>query len=112
MALRGSLLLLTLSFLGDAAAALSFVGNVTARPSPEQLEWMDYEVGAMITFSLQSLCVPCGSANATTQRCQKLGCIPTLPSLRAWEFAELNTDAWVAVAASFGAKSLCSSQTT
>ena len=85
--------------------ALSTIGNVTARPSAEQLAWMALEVGVMITFNLQTLCVPRHAANASAQLCQVDSlAIPTLESLRAWDPVGLSTDAWLDAAASFGAR--------
>jgi alpha-L-fucosidase len=85
-------------------SAIEILGTVVALPSPEQLEWMDFEVGAMITFNLQTICVPCDFANATKQKCQKFGCIPSLSSLQSWKLENLSTDTWLDIAASFHAK--------
>ncbi len=85
-------------------SAIEIVGQVTALPSPEQLQWMDFEVGAMITFNLQTVCVPCGHANATKQKCQKDGCLPSLSSMQAWALDNLSTDSWLDVAVSFKSK--------
>jgi len=81
-----------------------------AVPTPEQLEWMDFEVGAMLGFNLQTICVPKAHPNATTQRCQASSVtqgalfVPNRGHIAAWNPAALDTDAWVATAASFGAK--------
>jgi alpha-L-fucosidase len=81
-----------------------------AVPTPEQLEWMDFEVGAMLGFNLQTICVPKAHPNATTQRCQASSAtqgalfVPNRGHIAAWNPAALDTDAWVATAASFGAK--------
>jgi hypothetical protein len=99
-----SLLAAALAAAAAGGAPVAFLGSATAIPSPEQLQWMDFEVGAMITFNLQSLCVPCGGANATRQRCQASGCVPTLAAVREWELAGLSTDAWLDAAVSFGAR--------
>ena len=89
---------------GLGARAPQFLGSVTAIPSPEQLEWMDYEIGAMITFNLQTICVPCNSPNATKQKCQAFGCIPSLSALHEWTLENLSTDDWLDVALSLKAK--------
>jgi hypothetical protein len=85
--------------------------NVTvAVPTPEQLTWMDYEVGAMLGFNLQTICVPKGHPSATTQRCQASSktegalYVPNRDAVRAWNPSALDTDEWVKTAASFGAK--------
>lgn len=60
----------------------------------------------MITFNLQSFCIPCKHPNSTLQVCQDVssGCLPSLELVRAWELPELSTDVWVAAAASFTAQ--------
>ena len=101
MTLRAALLAL----LARPSLAITFVGSATAVPSPEQLAWMDYEVGSMITFNLQTACVPCGGAGASAQRCQRYpGCLPDWAGVRAWALPDLNVSRWLAASASFGAK--------
>ncbi len=85
-------------------SSIEILGSVSALPSPVQLEWMDFEIGVMITFNLQTLCVPCGLPNATAQKCQKYGCIPSLSSLQSWRLEDLSTDSWLDIAESFHAK--------
>ena len=81
------------------------LGNVTARPSAQQLMWMAKEVGVMITFNLQTLCVPADASNASTQACQVSNLrLPTFEALQAWSPPSLDTDAWLAAASSFGAR--------
>ena len=65
---------------------------------------MNYEVSAMITWNLQSLCLPGGHPNATTQKCQAYGYVPNESTIRDWNPSNLNTDVWVQAAVSFGAK--------
>jgi alpha-L-fucosidase len=71
---------------------------------------MDYEVGAMLGFNLQTICVPKGHPNATSQRCQASSkteghlYVPTRDAVRAWNPSKLDTDEWVKTAVSFGAK--------
>jgi hypothetical protein len=80
-----------------------------AVPTPEQQEWMDFEVGAMLGFNLQTICVPKGP-NATSQRCQASSksegalYVPTREAVAAWDPSLLDTDEWVKTAVSFGAK--------
>ena len=95
---------LLLSSAPAAATAITFVGSATAIPSPAQLRWQAFEVGSMITFNLQTACVPCGHANASAQRCQAFGCLPAWPLVRSWAMESLNVSAWLAASASFGAK--------
>ena len=88
-----------------AARAITFLGSATAVPSAAQLAWMDYEVGSMITFNLQTACVPCGRAGATAQRCQRPpGCLPDWDGVQSWALPDLNMTAWLAASASFGAR--------
>ena len=96
-------LLLFLASLA-AAHAITFVGSVTAVPSASQLRWQHYEVGSMVTFNLQTICVPCGHPNATSQKCQAFGCLPAWPQLRSWALEGLNVSAWLSASASFGAR--------
>ena len=104
--MRAALLFALLCFAPVAPASpLVLLGNVTARPSAAQLAWMAKEVGVMITFNLQSLCVSAGAANASAQACQVDTLrVPTLAAIREWSPPALDTDAWLAAAASFGAK--------
>lgn len=41
-----------------AATPVALADSPVAKPSPQQLEWMDLEVSAMIGFNLQTICVP------------------------------------------------------
>ena len=58
----------------------------------------------LITFNLASLGVPCGSPNATTQRCQQFGCYPKEAVARDFRGEHLNVTRWLEAAASFGGK--------
>ena len=64
----------------------------------------------MLGWNLQTICLPCTDATATAQRCQASSrtegalCVPSLEYVRAWNPAALDTDEWVKVAVSFGAK--------
>jgi alpha-L-fucosidase len=99
------LALLALFISGPSFCAAS--AAVVPVPTPEQLEWMDLEVGAMITWNLQTTCSPKGgSVPVTSQQCQaspKLY-IPTPEATSEWDPDKLDTDEWARVAASFGAK--------
>lgn len=71
---------------------------------------MDFEVGAMLGWNLQTICVPRAHPNATSQRCQASSktegalFVPNRGHIEAWDPFALDTDEWVAAAASFGAK--------
>jgi len=102
---RAAALFLLLSALCAPSLALTFVGAAAAIPSAAQLRWMAFEVGSMITFNLQTACVPCGGAGAAAQRCQRPpGCLPAWPGVRAWALPDLNVSAWLAASAAFGAR--------
>ncbi len=80
------------------------MGNVVARPSPAQLAWQSYEVGAMITWNLQTFCVPRGPYS-TSQQCQSGPLyIPTLDYVHNLTLPLLDVGAWLDASASFGAK--------
>jgi alpha-L-fucosidase len=96
--------LLLLSFPAPSSA-LVYVGNVTALPSAAQLQWHSYEVGVMITWNLQTFCLAPASPSASRQRCQVSSlAVPSLEYVQSLTLANLSTDAWMAAAASFGAK--------
>jgi alpha-L-fucosidase len=98
------LLTLVLCALAACAAQPAWLpGAVTARPSAPQLAWEARQVGLMITWNLQSACLPAGHANASSQPCQAGGYLPTLPSLASWA-PSANASDWLAIGASFGAK--------
>ena len=78
-------------------------GAVTARPTAPQLAWEARQVGVMITWNLQSACLPPSHANASAQPCQAGGFLPTRASLSSWAPSVNMTD-WLAVSASFGAR--------
>jgi alpha-L-fucosidase len=82
-----------------------------AVPSPQQLSWLDLEVSAMLGFNLQTICAPAKGPTAVTSQACQAGSktqgrlyVPTVGEVSQWELADLDTDAWVAAAASFGAK--------
>jgi alpha-L-fucosidase len=104
--LPGSLSTAALCSLGSGGGSrVVLLGNVTARPSAAQLAWMAKEVGVMVTFNLQSLCVGAGAANASSQACQVSNLyVPTLAAVHGWSPPALDADAWLAAAASFGAR--------
>ena len=109
MAMRSRFALCTALAAAVAAAPPAILGTVTVAPSAAQLAWHAYEVGAMFTFNLQTFCVPKGATNATTQLCQAGApsgplVLPTLASIETLALPRLDTDAWLAVAASFGAR--------
>eukprot|EP01062_Namystynia_karyoxenos_P019965 TRINITY_DN1754_c0_g1_i4.p1 TRINITY_DN1754_c0_g1~~TRINITY_DN1754_c0_g1_i4.p1 ORF type:complete len:492 (+),score=146.75 TRINITY_DN1754_c0_g1_i4:81-1556(+) len=90
------------------AAAAAVRGKV-AVPSPQQLDWMDMELGAMVTWNLQTICSPSAAPGMSTQRCQKGGArgplfVPTPAAAAEWDPHALDTDEWARVAASFGAR--------
>lgn len=74
-----------------------------ARPSVQQLDWMDMEVAAMVCFNLQTICADRGP-RTTAQKCQSYGYVPTIETTAAWNPSGLDTDEWARVSASFGAK--------
>lgn len=91
-----------------APANVAILGNVTAKPSPQQLAYQAQEIGVMITWNWQTACAP-PSANTTTQACQAGSPtgplnLPDWAALRAWDFWQLNVTAWLGAAASFHAK--------
>ena len=84
--------------------AVISAANGLAKPSAEQLVFTDMEIGAMFTWNLQTMCLPSSHPGASTQKCQKLGNVPTVETALQWRPEQLNTDKWVEVAMSFGAK--------
>lgn len=82
---------------GAAAAARGI-----AVPTPEQIEYQEMGVGALIHFNLQTLCTTAPGHSRT--RCQKAGYLPTEAQIREWNPARLDTDQWVDAAVSFGAR--------
>lgn len=64
-----------------------------AIPSAAQLRWQGYEVGAMVTFGMQTMMSP-------AQR----HCGAPLPSADKFNPTALDTDQWVASAVAFGAQ--------
>lgn len=96
---------------GAAGAGPSWVGDVVTAPSPQQLAWQNLEVGAMITWNLQTFCVPKSSGFATSQECQaglpsgQPLYLPTLEYIKTnMTLPLLNTTAWLEAASSFGAR--------
>jgi alpha-L-fucosidase len=84
-----------------------WLGNVTARPSPQQLAWHAAEVGAMVTFNLQSqaACTSPKATNASAQACQAAPLrVPDWEAVTQWGLTRLDTDLWVGAAAAFGAR--------
>eukprot|EP01051_Picozoa_sp_SAG22_P005653 SAG22_NODE_342_length_11973_cov_10.127927_2_plen_226_part_00 len=81
-----------------------------AQPSAAQLAWQDLEVSAMLGWNLQTICLPCSSADASPRRCQASSrtegalCVPSRDYIKKWDPSQLDTDEWVKVAKSFGAK--------
>jgi alpha-L-fucosidase len=73
------------------------------RPSQVQLEWMDREVGAMVTWNLQTLCGN-GPGYDHNQPCQASQYIPTVEAALQWNPAQLDLDAIMVSAKSFGAR--------
>ena len=103
----GVLLLETARSAGAAGPQLLQPGETRHAPVPTalQLEWQDMEIGAQITWSLQSSAVDCKAPNATRQRTQNGNlCFPTQEAFMAQTFPALNVSLWLAVAQSFGAK--------
>eukprot|EP01060_Flectonema_neradi_P011252 TRINITY_DN18350_c0_g1_i1.p1 TRINITY_DN18350_c0_g1~~TRINITY_DN18350_c0_g1_i1.p1 ORF type:complete len:467 (+),score=70.25 TRINITY_DN18350_c0_g1_i1:79-1479(+) len=92
------------------ATALTLLSLVAAssglaKPSAVQMAYTELEIGAMITWNLQTICVEDQhDPRASTQRCQKLGWVPTVETAMNWTPNQLDTDKWVEVAMSFGAK--------
>ena len=102
-------LLLLPSAGSDSSAVSSLVpaGETRRAPVPSslQLEWQEMEIGAQITWSLQSSAVDCMLPNATRQRTQNGNlCFPTQAAFMAQTFPNLNVSLWLEVARSFGAK--------
>ena len=76
--------------------------GVVSRPSPAQLEWHSWGVGVMITWNLQSACLPTkGPANI--QPCDQGGWLYDYSELESWA-PYVDTEEWLNVSASFGAK--------
>ena len=94
-------------------AHVALGGASVAVPTAAQLEWMDMEVGAMITYNLQTYCQPASApASArSAQPCQlatspagEAMFVPSLEYAASIAAPALDTDAWARAAASFGAK--------
>ena len=76
-----------------------------AVPSPQQLAWQDLEISAMLGWNLQTICAARSTQpQPSPQHCQAAGYVPTAAQVAAWNPMNLDTDAWAAVSASFGAK--------
>eukprot|EP01064_Diplonema_japonicum_P034425 TRINITY_DN7118_c0_g1_i1.p1 TRINITY_DN7118_c0_g1~~TRINITY_DN7118_c0_g1_i1.p1 ORF type:complete len:457 (+),score=91.30 TRINITY_DN7118_c0_g1_i1:71-1441(+) len=84
--------------------ALIGAAQGVAKPSAKQLGWMDLEVGAMITWNLQTYCMEENNPGRSSQKCQSMGYVPSLKSTAEWNPYALDTDKWVEIASSFGAK--------
>ena len=93
----------TLNPHSNACGPLPLPPTQVARPSIQQLDWMDMEVAAMVCFNLQTICADRGP-KTTSQKCQKYGYVPTAATTAAWNPSGLDTDEWARVSASFGAK--------
>jgi alpha-L-fucosidase len=78
------------------------IGSSAAVPTPEQVEYQDLEVGALIHFNLQTLCTFAEGHSGT--KCQKFGYLPTEEDIRAWNPSNLNTDQWLEAVVSFGGR--------
>ena len=99
------------AFASLAKPPLLQLPRVVPVPTPQQLEWMDLEVGAMITWNAQTICSPKGGSIAvSSQRCQSSSrtegqlFMPTPEATAQWNPDKLDTDQWAEVSASFGAK--------
>ena len=107
-----ALLLVLWSTAATAAAAAprSLASAPVAKPSPEQLAWQDLEVSSMLGWNLQTICRPKSQGGVTTQRCQASSktegalFVPTREEVADWDPSAIDTDEWVRVSASFGAK--------
>lgn len=88
-----------------SAEGLVILGNVSASPSAEQLAWQAHEVGVMITYNLQTFCVPPTDKRASKQKCQEsYVSVPDWKTVQSLDMAALNTDAWLEAATAFGAR--------
>jgi len=96
-------LALLLALAPRAAGAITWLGAVTARPSAPQLAWQAREIGVMIGWNLQTACLPESFGNASAQACQASGFVPNLDAVEGWAPAA-DTERWLDVAASFGAR--------
>eukprot|EP00730_Choanoeca_flexa_P005344 TRINITY_DN11927_c0_g8_i1.p1 TRINITY_DN11927_c0_g8~~TRINITY_DN11927_c0_g8_i1.p1 ORF type:complete len:500 (+),score=78.50 TRINITY_DN11927_c0_g8_i1:22-1500(+) len=86
------------------AIAYSHASQIAPIPTPEQLGWMDLEVGVMLGFNLQSNCI--FGPGASSQRCQDTasGFVPTPSTVAQWNPSQINVSQWMDVTRSFGAK--------
>ena len=73
------------------------------RPSEAQLAWMDREVGAMVSWNLQTLCGN-GPGYDPRQPCQAGEQSPSVAMALQWNPSQLDLDAMMVAAKSFGAK--------
>ena len=89
---------------------MTLLGNVTARPSQQQLQWHAQEVGAMVTWNLQSACVLRASGNASKQECQadtptgQALFLPSADAVRAWDPSAFDAAALLTACTAFGAR--------
>lgn len=93
------------AFAASVPPNITWLGNVTTRPSVQQLQWHGMEVGVMITFNLQSACTVKGAHNASAQACQAAPLyVPDWDAAASWTLSRLDTDQWAAAAVSMGAQ--------
>ena len=106
-------LLIGLLVGSSVAAPVSLATRSAAKPTPQQQQWLDYEVASMITWNIQTICSHGDGGkpyttndNVTSTPCQvsSSGFVPANAAVNAWNPSSLNTDEWASVSASFGAK--------
>eukprot|EP00040_Diaphanoeca_grandis_P029076 m.169306 g.169306 ORF g.169306 m.169306 type:complete len:509 (-) comp31560_c7_seq1:37-1563(-) len=104
--------LFCLQFVSPAIGVkpVALASTPVAKPGANQLKWMDLEVSSMIGWNLQTICAPMKQGGVTNQRCQAGSrsegplYVPTIEHISQWNPSALDTDDWVRVSASFGAK--------
>ncbi|CAE7233501.1 FUC1 [Symbiodinium natans] len=81
-----------------------------AKPTAEQLQWQDYEIGLMVHWNLQTICAPKSAGKVSEQRCQADSktegplYVPSLDAVAQWNPSKLDTDQWARAAVAIGAK--------
>ena len=94
-----ALVLLAILFLsasvvsGTVRRPVALGAQPVAKPSPQQLAWLDLEMSAMLGFNLQTICAPQSAAGGVTkQPCQARGLhgpiyVPDQAVIRDWDLS-------------------------